>query len=70
MNDADVAASWPGRSSSTTPAADQVERAAIGRYLVDREKEVLRLRRTVGAPWRGVAGLRFRRGLGRVVAGL
>jgi len=39
---------------------------SIGRYLVDREREVARLRRTVGAPWRGVARLRFRRGLARV----
>ena len=46
------------------------ESAAIGRYLVDREREVARLKRTVGAPWRGVAGLRFRRGLARVVAAL
>ena len=46
------------------------ESAAIGRYLVDREKEVARLRRTIGPTWRGVAGVRFRRTLGRVVAGL
>ena len=46
------------------------ETAAIGRYLVDREKEVGRLRRTIGPTWRGVAGVRFRRTLGRVVAGL
>ena len=46
------------------------ESAAIGRYLIDREREVARLRRTVGAPWRGVAGLRFRRGLARVAAAL
>ena len=53
-------------------AADsaQPESGAIARYLVDREKEVARLRRTVGRPWRGVAGPRFRRALGRVVAGL
>ena len=46
------------------------ESAAIGRYLVNREREVARLRRTVGVPWRGVAGVGFRRSLGRVVAGL
>ena len=33
-----------------------LEGAAIGRYLVSREREVARLRRTIGAPWRGVAG--------------
>jgi CHAD domain-containing protein/adenylate cyclase class IV len=44
------------------------ESAAIGRYLVGREREVARLRRTLGPAWRGVAGVRVRRGLGRVVA--
>ena len=47
-----------------------LESAAIGRYLVSREREVARLRRTVGPVWRGVAGVTFRRTLGRVVAGL
>ena len=71
MNDADVTASMT-RTFLVEQAADlsALESAAIGRYLVDREKEVARLRRTVGATWRGVAGLRFRRILGRVVAGL
>ena len=71
MHDADVAASMSraflvehaGRLSET-------ETAAIGRYLVDREREVTRLRRTVGPAWRGVAGVSFRRGLGRAVAAL
>ena len=71
MHDADVAASMiraflverAGRLSET-------ETAAIGRYLVDREREVGRLRRSVGAPWRGVGGLTFRRGLGRAVSAL
>jgi CHAD domain-containing protein/adenylate cyclase class IV len=69
LNDADVASSKTraflvdraGRLSET-------ETAAIGRYLVDREREVVRLRRTVGKAWRGVAGLGFRRALGRAVA--
>jgi CHAD domain-containing protein len=71
MNDADVTASMT-RTFLVEQAGDlsALESAAIGRYLVDREKEVARLRRTVGATWRGVAGLRFRRTLGRVVAGL
>ena len=47
-----------------------LEGAAIGRYLVSREREVARLRRTIGRPWRGVSGVTFRRTLGRVVARL
>ena len=46
------------------------ESAAIGRYLVDRERELARLRRTVGPAWRGVSSLGFRRAVGRLVAGL
>jgi CHAD domain-containing protein len=71
LHDADVAASMArtfllersGMLSAT-------ESGAIGRYLVSREREVARLRRSVGVPWRGLAGVGFRRGLGRVVAGL
>ena len=71
MNDADVTASMT-RAFLVEHAGElsAPESAAIGRYLVDREKEVARLRRTVGATWRGVAGVRFRRALGRVVAEL
>jgi CHAD domain-containing protein len=71
MNDADVTASMT-RTFLVEHAGDlsAPESAAIGRYLIDREKEVARLRRTIGATWRGVAGVRFRRTLGRVVAGL
>ena len=71
MHDADVAASM-ARTFLIEHAGDLsgLESAAIGRYLIDREREVARLRRTVGTPWRGVAGIGFRRGLGRVVAGL
>ena len=71
MNDADVTASMT-RTFLVEHTGDLSgpESAAIGRYLVDREKEVARLRRGVGATWRGVAGVRFRRTLGRVVAGL
>ena len=71
MHDADVAAHL-ARSFLVEGAGSlsALESAAIGRYLVSREKEVARLRRTVGGPWRGVAGLPFRRGLGRVLAGL
>jgi len=71
MNDADVAARM-ARTYLVEHAGElsTLESAAIGRYLVSREREVARLRRTVGTPWRGVAGIGFRRSLGRVVAGL
>ncbi len=71
MNDADVSARL-ARTFLVEHAGELsgLESAAIGRYLVSREREVARLRRTVGAPWRGVAGVGFRRALGRVVAGL
>jgi CHAD domain-containing protein len=71
MNDADVAASM-ARTFLVEHAGDlsHLENAAIGRYLVDRERDVARLRRGVGPAWRGVAGIGFRRSLGRVVARL
>jgi CHAD domain-containing protein len=71
LNDADVTAHM-ARSFLVENAGDlsQLESAAIARYLVSREKEVARLRRTVGGPWRGVAGVSFRRALGRTIAGL
>ncbi len=71
MNDADVSARM-ARTFLVDHAGElsQLESAAIGRYLVSREREVARLRRTVGIPWRGVAGIAYRRALGRVVAGL
>ena len=71
MNDASVTASM-ARTFLVEHAGDlsPLESAAIWRYLVDREREVGRMRRTIGSPWRGVAGPAFRRGLGRVVAGL
>ena len=71
LHDADVAASL-ARQFLVEHAGDlsELESAAIGRYLVDRERELARLRRTVGGPWRGVSSLAFRRALGRLVAGL
>jgi len=71
MHDADVAAHL-ARDFLVDRAGDlsDAESAAIGRYLVNREREVNRLRRGVGAPWRGVSGVSFRRGLGRALAGL
>ena len=69
MNDANVAASM-ARTFLVEHAGDlsPLENAAIGRYLVNRERDVARLRRSVGPAWRGVAGVGFRRNLGRVVA--
>jgi hypothetical protein len=71
LNDANVTANM-ARSFLVENAGSlsSLESAAIGRYLVSREREVGRLRRTVGAPWRGVAGVSFRRAMGRTVAGL
>lgn len=71
MHDADLTASLARtflveHGSALSP----VETQAIGRYLMDRERETARLRRTIGVPWRGLAGPGFRRALGRVVAGL
>ena len=71
LHDADVAAGL-ARAFLVEHAGELSEResAAIGRYLVDRERELARLRRTVGPAWRGVSSLAFRRALGRLVAGL
>ncbi len=46
------------------------ETEAIAGYLHAREHEIARLRRTIGRPWRGVAGPSFRRLLGRALATL
>ena len=43
------------------------ERAAIARYIAERERELNRLRRGIGRPWRSVASATFARRLGRVV---
>jgi len=71
LHDADVSAAM-ARTFLVEQAGglSAAESAAIGRYLVSREREVARLRRSVGGPWRGVAGIGFRRTLGRTVAGL
>ena len=71
LHDADVAAGL-ARQFLVEHAGDltEAQSAAIGRYLVDRERELARLRRTVGPPWRGVSSLAFRRAVGRLVAGL
>jgi CHAD domain-containing protein len=71
LHDADVGASM-ARDFLVERAGSlsSVESEAIGRYLVSRERELARLKRSVGQPWRGVASLAFRRRLGRSVAGL
>jgi CHAD domain-containing protein/uncharacterized protein YjbK len=71
LHDADVAAGL-ARGFLVEHAGDLTEHesAAIGRYLVDRERELGRLRRTVGQPWRGLSSLAYRRALGKLVAGL
>jgi CHAD domain-containing protein len=71
MHDADVSAHL-ARSFLVEQAGSlsDAESGAIARYLVNREKEVARLHRTVGRAWRGVAGVAFRRSLGRTLAGL
>ena len=71
LHDADVAAHL-ARTFLVEHAGQlsEAESAAIGRYLVDRERELARLRRTVGPAWRGVSSPAFRRALGRVIAGL
>ncbi len=52
-----------GRLSAT-------ETEVIAAYLRGRERELEHLRRTIGAPWRGINGVAFRRLLGRAVSGL
>jgi CHAD domain-containing protein len=71
MNDANVSGSM-ARTFLVEHAGElsELESAAIGRFLLSREREVARLRRQIGAPWRGVAGVTFRRRLGRLISGL
>ena len=71
MHDADVSAHL-ARDFLVEHAGSlsNAESGAIARYLVNREREVTRLQRTVGRSWRGVSGIAFRRGLGRALAGL
>ena len=71
LHDADVSIAMTrqflvARAGSLSSA----ETLAIGGYLATRERDLARLRRTMGAPWRGVAGPQFRRLLGRAVAAL
>jgi CHAD domain-containing protein len=71
MHDADVAAHLARDFLvEHAGAISDAESSAIARYLVNREREVARLQRTVGRVWRGVAGVAFRRSLGRAIAAL
>ncbi|HYM83502.1 MAG TPA: CHAD domain-containing protein, partial [Candidatus Dormibacteraeota bacterium] len=64
LHDADVAAGLARQFLVDRAAAlSEQQTAAIGRFLVDRERERGRLRRSLGVPWRRVAGLAFRRAL-------
>jgi CHAD domain-containing protein len=71
MNDAHVSAGLArtflvDQGAALSPA----ESAAIGRYLVEQERESGRLRRTAGRPFRVIGGPPFRRTLARLVARL
>lgn len=71
LHDADVAADLARRYLVDRAADLRSEaREAIGHYIVDRERELRRLRRSAGAPWRRVAGIGFRRALARELARL
>jgi CHAD domain-containing protein len=71
LHDAEVAA-MRARSFlvESSGRLSEAETAAIGHYLNSREKEMARLRRTVGRPWRAVIGPSFRRSLARSIAAL
>jgi triphosphatase len=71
MHDSDVAARLARDFLvDHADAVTSAEAAAIGRYLIRCERERDRLVRSIGPRWRGVAGLAFRRRLGRTLAGL
>jgi CHAD domain-containing protein len=71
LHDADVAAQL-AREVLVSRAGElsKVERDAIGTYLRTREREVARLRRSIGPIWRAVNGASFRLALGRATAAL
>lgn len=71
LNDADIATKLA--RDVLVAKADRLTRAethAIGAYLHLREREVVRLRRTLGPLWRAVNGAPFRRALGRATAAM
>ena len=71
LHDADVAAglarAFLVHEAATLPSASV---NAIGGYLGSREREMARLRRTIGPPWRRVTSIEFRRAMGRAAAQL
>ena len=71
LHDADVATKL-ARDLLVARAGElsELEADAIGTYLRSREREVARLRRTLGPVWRAVSGAPFRRALGRAAAAL
>jgi CHAD domain-containing protein len=71
LHDADVAAQM-AREVLVSRAGElsKLERDAIGTYLRTREREVARLRRSIGPVWRAVNGTSFRHALGRATAAL
>jgi CHAD domain-containing protein len=71
LHDADVAVKL-ARDVLVARAGElsHVETDAIGAYLHSREREVARLRRSLGPVWRAVNGAPFRRALGRAAAAL
>ena len=71
LHDADVAIALTRQFLvANAGTLSREETHAIGTYLAGNERELARLRRTMGAPWRGVSGAFFRRLLGRAVSGL
>jgi CHAD domain-containing protein len=71
LNDADVTIAMTRQFLvANAGTLSREETHAIGSYLAGREHELARLRRTMGASWRGVIGIPFRRLLGRAVSGL
>lgn len=71
LHDADVAVKL-ARDVLVARAGElsHVETEAIGAYLHSRERELARLRRSIGSVWRAVNGAPFRRALGRAAAAL
>jgi CHAD domain-containing protein len=71
LHDSDVAIALSRRFLVENAASLSREQSrAIGGYLALQERELTRLRRSMGGPWRRVSGPTFRRLLGRAVAAL
>jgi CHAD domain-containing protein len=71
LHDADVAIALTRQFLvANAGTLSREETHAIGSYLAGNERELARLRRTMGAAWRGVSGTTFRRLLGRAVSAL